>query len=366
MPMHQKQGKGQTVSQWFNYARTVSSVAINQDYIRNCLYNDSTVKAQFGTGYGNVWKHSIGQVLDPMSDLFAGTILPLDPSEYSYHLDSIAIAYRYFRYDDSWPDFINVQIYTEDLIDTVSDPGWPSGASYATVEYNAIQRLGDTATKQFLYSLGNEDTTGFGEQKVLKFPVDEQIRTGKLCAVVVTFFPWKEYATGDTIDPYSSNPVKRKRNAFLMYEVLDKDPLVEPGYFNNGLVATTDILYGNSNYWNDHFRPGSSWASSVGIYHADISFLLTYEVYQNPTSVDETDMDRVELMSNSIEDKLIVKSEEIIRSFEVRDLSGKIVQVSSVPTKGYLTLDTSTLNSGIYLLKARIEQDEVARTFIVQ
>ncbi|MBK7184276.1 MAG: hypothetical protein IPH89_15965, partial [Bacteroidetes bacterium] len=66
---------GGDVSYWFNYGEDIWEIADAEggdvSYFRNFLFPDSTVLVEFSDGLGSPWKHSLGQVFDPVSPLFS-------------------------------------------------------------------------------------------------------------------------------------------------------------------------------------------------------------------------------------------------------------------------------------------------------
>ncbi|MDR2684014.1 MAG: C10 family peptidase [Prevotellaceae bacterium] len=59
----------------------------------------------------------------------------------------------------------------------------------------------------------------------------------------------------------------------------------------------------------------------------------------------------ITLYPNPAAEELFVKSEEMIKSITVFDISGKIMNLSQLPTAGVVSIDISPLLSGVYLLK---------------
>ena len=332
---------------WYNYGRMIDVVADDKSYFRNPLFPDSTVWVQFDNGYDRVSKHSLGQVFDPYAPIFSANQMSLD-SSMGYHLDSIGIYYRYFREIDSLPDILAVQIYKTAKIEMVEDPSWSSRCSYASVAYDPILRRGGKADREFTYFLEADDSTGFGDQKVLKFPVDWEMEPGERAAVVITYFPINPYLTGDTIDPYSSRPLRRKINAFLMYEMRDSDPNIEPGYYNNGLVATRDVRYDASwSFWRKKMKPGTLWATSVGIYHSDVSFYITSE---DPVGQEALVKDDIQIRSLGKDGLELSAPNYNFDELRLIDLSGREIPFSSSPQQKTLKIIPENNQQGLHFL----------------
>jgi len=337
-------------SAWYNYAKLIDQVAEEKEYFGYPLFPDSTVWVEFDNGYDKVSKHSLGQVIDPCAPLFETSNMKLD-SNMTYSLDSIGIYYKYFRPVDSVPDLIVVQLYRGDKVSLVEDPNWSSKCSYASLAYDPVLRRGGRADKEFSYFLENSDTTKINEKGILKFPVEWDMEKGEKAAVVVTYFPINPYQTGDTLDPFSSIPLKRKINSFFMYEIRDSDPNIETGYYNNGLVATRDVRYDASwTFWRKKYKPGTLWASSVGIFHSDISFLISTD---GPIGLEETvdaEEDRLKIVSvaNNIE---LSNAPLNFENISLHDLSGRRIPIEVRPETNQVTITSNSSYKGIAILR---------------
>lgn len=287
-----KAGGGFT--EWYNYGSEIYDFGGNVDYFRLHLWPDSTVLVEFSSGLDNPWKHSIGQVFDPYSAFFEVNHPPVSGS---YSVDSIAIPYRYFRFENGDPDTLLVQIYESDKITTVEDPGWTSGASYATLDYDYMTNKGVSPDVEHTILLSTADTAT-ELQNIIYLPVGITVPDSQQIAVTYSFRPGNPYNFGDTIDVYLDPPPTTRRNTLLMYEFRDNDKNVEPGVYNNALTATTDVRYNiNANGWNGNYIAGTAWQS--GFYNVDTWFLvsnppgfnsveesvekLNVKVYPNPT-----------------------------------------------------------------------------------
>lgn len=342
--------RGASYTAWYNYSRLMQEKAFDWSYFRLPLFPDSTVYVEYDNGYDKVSKHSVGQVLDPYAPMFADKNMQLDTGM-GYYLDSIGIYYRYFRCVGNQPDLLVVQVYRGASVNMVENPNWSSRSSYASVGYDPILRRGAKAEKDFTFFLENDDTTGFGEQKLLKFPVDWELEKGERVAVVATYFPINPYLTGDTLDPYSSIKRKRKINAFLMYEFRDNDPNVERSYYNNGLFATWDVRYDATwNFWRKKFKPGTLWASSLGIYHSDISFKLRTD---NPLGEEQLrsngsmEIFRVNTHAREIEVSAINSPPERIQLYEI---NGRTIDFQIIENENTLNIQPIGSYQGVCVL----------------
>lgn len=344
-----------TLSAWLNYGRLIYDLQGDRSYFRNYLYPDSTVVLEFSSGYSNVWKHSFGQVLDPSSIWFASEGNTLKDTTL-YSLDSVAVRYRYFRWNDSIPDTLVVQIYDKSLVRNRTTT-WQSGASYANVGYNYLERKGEAPLKEFRYLLENKDTALFGSSKLLKFPVNLSMDTG-LVAATVTYFPGIPAKLGDTIDVYNPTNVTNKVNAFLVYEYRDEVPYIHADEFNNGLSVTESVRYNeNTNGWNGRYQPGTSWASASGIYHFDMDFHITYikpKPVIKPTGISKNVNDNLGVYPNPAFDVLNFENLDGYSNIILINSTGEIVLSEQVFSNSS-QVNVSELPSGVYMLRLNSE-----------
>jgi hypothetical protein len=346
---------GGEISYWFNYGEDIWEIADAEggdvSYFRNFLFPDSTVLVEFSDGLGSPWKHSLGQVFDPVSPLFS--VLSPEVNQFTpYTLDSIGFFYRYYRFQDSAPDTLIVQVYENDKIGFQPDPGWTSGASYATVDYDYQSRIGDNPSHQYTYLLTNDDTIST-TQGYLTFPVNIPVAAGEKVAATITYIPGNPFNTGDTLDVYVEPAPTIQRNAFVVYEYRDNDFNLEPEFYNNQLNATTDVRYNiNANGWNGSYIPGTAW--NAGFYHLDMGFLITF----TPSSVEENSTHRINLYPNPADDNITLAfsaTENEIINVSVLDVSGREVYSTNEsyhsPNLKHFVLQTETLTPGIYFCR---------------
>lgn len=362
-----------TLSAWVNQAAILSDQSGVGSYFRNYLYPDSTVLVQFNNGMGPVWKHSFGQVLHPANSVWfsASGVSVADTALFT--LDSVAIYYRYFRWNDSLPDTLVMQVWDDDGVNTSPDPGWQSGASYANVPYNYTQRKGSNPVMESTYILENKDTMGFDFQARIAMPVGLPFDTGRM-AVTFTFFPGVPASDGDTIDVYNDlGDVQNKVNAFIVYEYRDEVPNVIAGDYNNGLVVTRGVRYNiNTNGWNGSYQPGTAWASSSGTYHFDMDFKITYQVIEAPSDPGDpaglTDAPRtgIHLFPNPTNDWLQIEN-GTGKPFDltIYDMQGRVV--TQHPTLGVIQrLNLHSLPSGVYTVHMRSETQVYRERIVVK
>ena len=349
---------GTTVREWFNYAKTISDFSDQERTRKNFVFPDTTVFVGYSTGVAKVSTHGVGQVLDPCAPLFSQTNAVLDSTR-SYTVEKVSIAYRYFRPFDTLSDILWVQFYNDGALEKVVDPNWPSGASYASAEYDWRFRKGSDPTLETTYFLGNDDTSNFGAIRNLEIPVDLYVRGGGKFGISLSFDHFNKTYAGDTLDPYLYP--KKKVNAFMTYEVQDVESNVEPGHYNHSLIANTPIRY-NSDLegWNGRYRPGTSWASTVGIFHLDVSFLLRFE---EPLLVTERNgLDGLTIGPNPVDDVLNVyglKADEdyLTQVFDVRGCL--LITNHNIES----SIELSELSSGVYFLKISQGDAQIQKRF---
>jgi hypothetical protein len=315
------------------------------------------VQVEFSDGMGYVWKHSIGEVLDPSSILFDVNGQVAVENTIPYTVDSVAIPYRYWRYQTAVADTLVVQVYTQPNIQLVANPGWTSGASYANVEYDYLQRIGKNETLTIKYPLTSADTSTL-TQGVLQFPVNLNIPAGNKVAVTATYIPGNTYNVNDTIDTYASFAITNHINAFVLYDFRDNDLGYEPLYYNNELTATTDVRYNiNTNGWNGEYIPGTAWLS--GIYYGDIYFKLTFDT--DFVGITENNKEAgIRVYPNPSRDGILYMSSTVpvVQAF-ITDMSGK--RVLSETGNNLTRIDAGALSKGAYILHLQNEKGQVIR-----
>ena len=349
--------KGDSTEVWLNYMAALRSRGgLPSSYFRNYLYPDSTVQTNFTSGLGYVWKHSFGQVIHPNHTIWAEYGEPEIGRWTSYRIDSIAIYYRYFRFDEDADDKLVIQFFDDSKIRTSYNPGWKSGASYANVPYNHTERKGDNPTQEIVYTLKKSDTAGLTRQGRLVLPLRTELGTG-LSAVTVTYFPGKPAGLGDTIDVYNYPDVRNKVNAFIAYDRRDELPYVDAGNYNNGLVISSSVRYNeNDNGWNGSYQPGTSWASSTGIYHFDMDFKIVFDPLDNGLREKGR---TISIYPNPAKDVLMIDgfSNQTATPYQIVDINGKVVLTGMLQSG---TISISELIPGAYQLKLLTAEEAIA------
>jgi len=264
---------------WYNYGEVLKyDIGFNTGYYRTHIFPDSTVIVDYSSGLGSVWMHSLGQVMDPYSDIFDNTIAgAVDPS-IGYTVDSINFPYRYFRHQTGAPDTLIIQFFKQaNFVNLYEDPwaGDPTfgGRSYARVSYDSTLRRGDDPFLEIVEILDFNDTSSVWQTK--KYAIGETIGVGEVVGASVTYIPGNSYNIGDTLDTYFNNPTPTNQiNDFIMYYFFDDLFVHATGSYNHGVIASHAARYeDNSNFWDKQYWPGI--ASSNGIYHADIGFKIS-------------------------------------------------------------------------------------------
>ena len=357
------------ISEWYNYGSAIYDMGGDVNYFRNFLFPDSTVQVEYSSGMGYVWKHSLGRALDPTSAYFVSTNTILD-STVSYTLDSIGFYYRYFRFQDSLPDTVIVQIFENNKITFAPDP-WGNGKSYARVNYNYLKRKGALPSYEYVRLLTDSDTATLN-QGFLVFPVNITVPAGNKVAATITYFPGNPFTTGDTIDSYLSQPAAKQINAFVAYDFRDNDKNLDAYYYNNELNAPTSVRYNiNTNGWNGKYIPGTAWDD--GIYHLDMAFKIStlnlgeddavwignkFGIYPNPVRVGDKILIQVKRGPSSE-----------IKKINYYDLAGRKI-FSDKANFGESSKDNSfqvpPIEAGMYIITVETKEGNFSSKIIVQ
>lgn len=265
-------------SYWYNYPRELDAQGIATTYFRLHLFPDSSVQVEFSSGYGHVWKHSMGQVFDGRTELwsFSGSTPFIDTLGASnYTVDSIAFPYRYIRHQNAAPDTVFVQVWEDSKITRVPSPGWSSGASYARVDWDSVAILGRDADHIFTILLDGNDTAE-ASQRFIEIPLGITVPVDHIIATAMTYKPGNPYSFGDTIDYYATDTPVNQINAFIPYEFADDDLELDAGHYNHQLVVPSDVRYNESaTGWNGNYLPGTAWLSSWA--HMDMWWKVTFD-----------------------------------------------------------------------------------------
>jgi len=346
-------------SEWYNYGQAIYDLGGSVSYFRNYLFPDSTVVFEGSTGMAVVWKHSLGQVLDPTSfNFFNNTTLT---SAMDYTLDSVRLWYRYFRFQSGAPDTLVIQIYKDNHITFAADP-WGTGVPYARCAYNYTARKGMNADYEFTILLSDADTA-MGVQRTIDIPLNIYVAPGDKIAATITYFPGNPFNAGDTIDAYMASPPVNLINAFVVYDFRDNDKLNDPLIYNNELNATKEVRYNiSTNGWNGKYIPGTAWNS--GFYHLDMDFKVTTE----PVSVAElaTGNSSMIIYPNpaTTEFRIHPGVSGRIESVEVYNALGEKCLTPTLSKGEGVRVEVSSLPRGIYFVKVRGGKSFAAGKFV--
>jgi hypothetical protein len=326
------------------------------------LFPDSNVRMEYTSGYGSTNWASIGQVFDPKGSLWQSQATKIDSND-EYSVDSIAIPYRYFRYQTLTADTLVIQIFTHDRLLDYSLTS--NQRKFKTGEYDPANHRGTNTTQDIVEILDDNDTSSNG---VLYYPVNINVNRGEVLAVAITYFPGHPYSPTDTLFSTSTN-VGYKLNRFDQFYFSDPDELYADGYFNSSLTIPFDVFYNTGTSWDGIFVSGIAYTSyihhnmyfkltagEVGIKDAEKEGFYVGQNSPNPTS-DVTSINyRVQ------------RPTEV--SLEVYDITGKSVMLVREGYKNagsYRTsINVSELNSGVYYYTFRTAYGQVTRRMLVQ
>jgi len=340
---------------WFNYFNELSELGVNIDYFYNHLFPDSTVQAGGNSTWYYIWKHSVGQVLDPTSQFFI-TYAPQISKAATYRLDTVAFPYRYRRFQFGNPDTLIVQIFAHDKIRFEEDPGWVSNQSFANVPYNETTRKGDNPTMEVVIELADSDTIST-QQGIIYVPVNMNFAADEKVAVVITYFPGNPFNVGDTID-FNYSPVGNRLNSVLIYDGRDNDVTNDKTFYNNGLWANKGIRYGtNTNGWVGSYIPGTAYGTGGANRHTDISFKLTFDDYDGVEFIDS--QAKFSVYPNPASDYINFEYEYIGTEqafFELTNIVGhKVIEMSLDDNVGVKKVDISEIPSGLYFYTLKLD-----------
>lgn len=346
---HQQIKSGGGFTEWYNYGAEIYGLGGNTDYYYIHPWADSTVYVNFTNGLDRPYIHSIGQVFDPLSQYYEANH-PVFSGPYS--IDSIAVPYRYFRFQNGAPDTMVIQIFKHDRIYFVENPGFPNGASYSTVSYDTAANRGTYPSFEVKVPLTMSDTA-MADYRFHYLPVGIVVQDTQKVAVTYTYIPGNPYSANDTVDAFLDPPPGNRRNALVLYEYYDRDLNHEAGVYNHAFLATTPVRYNYSNGWNSRYLAGSSY--SLGMYHLDVNFLVS-----NPPvtiGAEEARDLKLEVYPNPTSDILFVSLPSMKSSaqYELCNAAGQVVLAGNL-TNSKGSVEFSSLDSGIYSLRVLSEE----------
>jgi hypothetical protein len=342
-------------SDWFNYMREIMNIATAMPYYRNYLFPDSTVMAEFSNGISSVWKHSVGQVLDPTSNYFLFDATKISKAA-NYTLDSIALPYRYYRYQTGKPDTLVIQIFKQNQLTLNSWPsGWSLPRSYAYPPYDPVARKGASPFKEIVRILDIDDTAVFA-QRFIEEEINVSVAPDEIIAVTFTYFPGNPFNVGDTIDPLMIPAPGNKINCFTFFDSRDDTKILDSGFYNHGLNASTVVRYNlSTNGWNGKYIVGPAW--NTGTHHIDLYNRLTFDdyrgiadlkeqnvlsVYPNPAATDLTVEYRVKGADQAV--------------LEFTNMLGSKVKTEILDTRlNKAVINVSDLENGVYFYSLKLD-----------
>lgn len=340
------------VGGWHNFGEMIFTNLGGVDYYRNHLFPDSSVQVEFNSGYGHVWKHSMGQVFDPVDDSWTiGGLVPADATD-PYTVDSIRIRYRYFRHQNQNPDTVRVQVITESDMNLYEDP-WSNGSSFATTIYDYNVHSALNVTQEFKVLL-DEDDTSMVAQRFLELEINQNVPAGEVMGVVVDYLPGNPYNFADTIDQYSSTTPTNQINAFLMYNFNDNNDEHMTGHYNHSWLIPSSIRYNeNTQNWNGQYYPGIAYFNYLD--HTDIGFHVVGTV-----GLDENESSVLKVYPNPANDVLHIKASFDIsaENLKIKDIRGRDIETMINFVNN--SINIATLSNGTYFLS--VEKDGVLRT----
>ncbi|XOV68168.1 MAG: T9SS type A sorting domain-containing protein [Fluviicola sp.] len=334
---------------WYNFGQMVYDNLGGVDYFRNHLFPDSSVQVEFNSGFGHVWKHSMGQVFDPADDNWAiGGIVPIDVTD-PYTVDSIRIWYRYFRHQTQNPDTIRVQIFTEPNMSLHEDP-WSNGQSYASTNYDYNTHTGTNASQVFTILIDDDDTSTVS-QSTLDLEINQNMNPDEIMGVIVDYFPGNPYTFADTIDQYLATPPANQINAFIMYNFRDNNDQFYTGFYNHSWLIPSSIRYNqNTQNWNGWYYPGIAYFNYVD--HTDIDFHVVGTV-----GLHTPEKPSFSVYPNPANETLYIKSELNFspNDIKIKDIHGRNVETMINFTSN--SINIATLSNGTYFIS--FENDEI-------
>ena len=302
---------------WFSFHEAWEIYGSNSgDYGWSMLWPDSIVKYVYEDGGPQEffwYLHSVGQVLDPASEVFGEGYDAEEwfDGEKSYVIDSVRIRYAYFRYVDSIADNQgNMSAVVDTLvINIVKDAGVGKSSlvdgngnflcQAPIVGYTYTENEPSSGTKIRIEKLlTNADTTG-GDYLYADLG-GYLLEDGDLLAATISYRPGTQYQYGDTLfydeaglGGTCKNPAGNQYWISFYEEVLDDLPvshtLDDNGAFNQGLIQFTDGRYNQNGGWNGDYVPSFAYSSpTFGIEHMNFDFFMEpfgVDFYYNKTGL---------------------------------------------------------------------------------
>lgn len=349
---------------WYDWSAEVASVSAGSGYFTT-LFPDTTIKFEYtSTGYGPVNWHALGQVFDPKGSLWFSQTIKLDSND-EYMVDSIAIPYRYFRYQTSKPDTLKIQIYKNDKLQDLMFTS--SGNRFKTTDYDYLTNKGVSFTSEIVEILDDNDTAAAAKFMVL--PLNISVDRGEVMAVTFNYIPGHPYSPGDTIYSTSHN-VGYKLNRFDQYFYADPGQLFANGYYNSALMIDAGVrTNSSSNGWDGLYIPGIAYTDHITMmtqFHVFAEEVGVEDVKNNGFAVNQNTpnpFSGVTSINYSLETPTNV-------NLVVYDITGKSVATINEGFKNTgsykLELNGSSLQNGVYYYSFRTDYGQVTKKMMIQ
>ncbi|MBI1221844.1 MAG: T9SS type A sorting domain-containing protein [Bacteroidetes bacterium] len=360
-PVHTMQGKT-VVTDWYNFIDASDATqggAINYKFYSNIdIWPDSNVKLSYGDGNGGnillyVGRHNTGQMFDPKSFYYTDVLSEHNP----YNIDSLMIAYRYFRGKPAdVVDTLEIQVFYDDAILKGTFQG--SGEKTAWIKYDRNTGKGANAKQEWRVLLTNTDTSwGSYSNLGLALPSTASIGRDGLFAATFRYIPGYSYSLGDTLShTWDNPPVVNQLNEFQILRGFDEAKTAEDSY-NHALDIVKSNKYDAQSGWANEFIPGDAWngdneycyvsvhLTSPNVGMAPIKGGLS-RVFPNPSNGQNVSIAFTTTRSSDV-------------TVEVFDLQGRKVQtaMNTVVEAGQqiAKVNTDGLNAGVYIYTIKAE-----------
>lgn len=121
-----------------------------------------------------------------------------------------------------------------------------------------------------------------------------------------------------------------------------------------------NLVIGNYRVGIFYSNTSNKFTALLPYTYTSIPFTLT----DIPTGLESHTVDKVTLYPNPVDDILFIKSDELIRSVSIKDISGSTVYSTSPNEIGDLSIPVEHLNKGIYLILVELESGNQTLKFL--
>lgn len=361
-------------SYWVSYVDHYVNLYGSSPYglIGNLLFPDSTIMAEYSSGFASVWVHRAGQVFDLNAPVITLDNVTIDPTK-KFTIDSISAIGIYTRVDNNVVDTLRFRIVapTANQMNGVSYFGPSSTVSGNLNPNDTVFMLG----MDWNYAtLSTPDVVA--EYKLpldANFHADTNVNGIHFPAIATNFdtiFP----STGtfankfgiivDFLPGYSwvanSDTLRYNKNAwwFGSYELNGQNsyPTYAKDDYNHAAILPQDVMYNVAGGWNDRYIPSFAYMGTSPSY--------AYEAMAFQVKVSQDDAVGIEENDNEVhfsvypnpskgEFNISLASEKAETSnLVITDIVGNIVMTESIRIAGNTTKTISLANysSGVYFL----------------